>query len=140
MIVTGVIIIPLNPGTGKYTKGHLAQHKISSIEGLMCGDVYDTTKSLPRTRNPFFTFPKKLLSLDANDGMFLLITKQNYFPINLPTAHVQSVLLTDMPCLSLTGFMLLDMKKISLCPFGHASQRLAIFSTSPIPSAVLLFI
>lgn len=36
--------------------------------------------------------------------------------------------------------MLLDMKKISMCPFGHACHRLAIFSTSPIPSAVLLFI
>lgn len=47
----------------------------------------DIVKSFPMTGSSFFVFPKKLIPLDTNDGMFLLILNQNYFLKNLLTGH-----------------------------------------------------
>lgn len=46
-----------------------------------------TIKNFPMTGSPLFTFPRKLIPLDTNDGLFLLILSQTYFPINQPTGH-----------------------------------------------------
>lgn len=91
-----------------------------------------TIKSFPMTGSPLFTFPQKLIPLDTNDGLFLLILSQNYFPINRPTGHAQSDLLTDMPSPSLTDLRLPDVKTIHICPLIMLPSGCA-FSTSPIP-------
>lgn len=119
-----------NPGIGKNIKGHLIQHGISFIE-LMDADM-DTVISFPMTGSPFFTFPKNLISSDSSDRMFLLISSQNYLPITPPVRwylvcsyrYSQSIFNRSL-CSRYEGN--------EHVPPGHISQRLGIFSTSPIP-------
>lgn len=85
-------------------------------------------KVFPRQGAQLFTFPRKLIPLDTNDGLFLLILSQNYFPITWLTGHASSVLI-DMPGPSLTDLHLLDMKTISMSPYS-CSREATLFYIS----------